>query len=619
MLLFGMASHKAYSISSSNSIEGLCSVSTSDCTPKVEVDFRSSSNFCPEPECVIRCNTGCYPCGTTTYIPRSQGDNIAREMCEWDRSIFKYAPDENYTSIALAVEYTQTFDECAIARKLFCTDCLTFTGSQVPNRNGNSELLADNFGLPTYFKGTLKIKPKISNYIIDVQAFWGLHEWLPGLFIRLNAPIVHTKWDLGLNECLVCDNLTSATAFSPNNLEYPPCYIAPGASTVNEEEIPVILYPPQSLRDALSGDVVAGDMRTPWNHGIFSFCPLDKTRIADVDISVGFSVVDTYWSNIALYAKVSMPWGTRPKGKFIFEPMVGNGHHWQLGGGIYGHINLLGDPCCSMETFGIYFEGYITHMFKTHQKRAFDFLDQGFMSRYMLLKEFTRDGVTYANNIINAIDFATRNCDVTVPINGDFAIKASWRSESWQFDLGYNIWGKSAEKVCIKTNCACPLDSRKFGFKGTEGVCALAYSIIDGAIGVAQPSLDVSLNATQFNATAFRGGTTDNPGPVINGTADLYLTALSNQTTGTLLIDPTIQQAQSSYNPILITCNDLDPNSAAQCAFITHKVFGNIGYLWFDSCWEPHLGIGGEVEFNQKCNYTPFRQWGVWLKGGLSY
>ena len=45
--------------------------------------------------------------------------------------------------------------------------------------------------------------------------------------------------------------------------------------------------------------------------------------------------------------------------------------------------------------------------------------------------------------------------------------------------------------------------------------------------------------------------------------------------------------------------------------------------MWPDECgWDPHVGVGGEVEFTGKrpdCQRIGVQQWGVWAKGGISF
>ncbi len=620
-----------------------CGVSSDHCqTPAIGIPCAAPQTFVNNPGCPLRCSTGGYSCGTSQFLPRSQGDNTAREMVEFNTFIYKYNVDQNYTWLAIAIEYTKTFRSCPIAQSLFCTNCLTFTGSQVPSRRNGSDVIADNFGLAPDFKGTLKIKPRIENYIIDVSFFLGLDEWLPGLFFKGNMPIVHSRWNLGLDECFPCDNLVTVTAQSVGSGQFPVCYMTQGTPLktgitvpgflfpdfTGAQGIPCVSTPPEllctgtpapNLRQALSGDFLFGDMQTFWNFGKFDFCARNRTRVADVDLMLGYNFLSTPWSNIAVYAKMVAPTGNRPKAKFVFEPIVGNGKFWEFGLGTAGHITLLGDPCYTYHTLNFYWEGNFVHFFTTHQRRSFDFIENGLLSRYLLLKEFEKDGITYKNNLINAINFATRNAKVSIDFQGDLSFMLEYRNDSWLADIGYNIWGRTAEKVCIATDCPCDIDRRKFGIKGTEGVCAREYTVLDDTFDMFVDA--TSLNSTQSNATMFQAGTVDNSllvPPSMPG--DIVVTALSRQVEGSPIVGPDVVLAANSNPPVLITCANLDPNSAALSSALTHKFFANLGYCWFDTCWEPHIGIGAEVEFDGKRPHKQsLNQWGVWIKTGLTF
>jgi hypothetical protein len=571
---------------------------------------------CCNTKCDILCSTGPYPCGTSVYIPRSQGDNTAREFAGWHPFIYKYNVDQNYTSVALITEFTKSRRPARIANSLFCSDCLTFSGSQFAGRVNGSEIIADNFGLSPFFQGSLKVNPKIENYILDFNLYFGLDEWLPGLFLRVNAPITHTKWNLGLDECSPCQTLLTSTncELLLTGTSVLPCPApACGNGGVVFPFSPSIIYP--SLRVALSGDYLFGDMRTPWQFGRFSFCAQETTKLADLDLMLGLNLWDSPWYNFALYFKGVLPTGSRVLSRTVFEPIAGNGHHYEAGIGFEGHVNLLGDPCSTYQTLGIYAEGNITHLFTAHQIRSFDFLRNGLLSRYLLLKEFASDNITYTGNEINAINYNTRNALVSIKVKGDLTVKLAYRNDSWTIDLGYNIYGQSAEEVCIKTDCPCDLDRRRFGIKGTTGVCAREYTVVDGTLGGLVISLP--LNATQSTATIFGPAPIDNPvlvPPTMPG--DVVVSAFSPQGPGTPV--STIIPAIASMPPVLIHCRDLDPNSATQRSILTHKIFTHIGYIWFDTCWEPFVGVGGEFEFMGK-KHNGLNQWGVWLKTGINF
>ncbi|MBA3752244.1 hypothetical protein H0X06_05655, partial [Candidatus Dependentiae bacterium] len=136
-----------------------------------------------------------YNQALTTFIPRGQGEDTARRLVGWQRRLYKCF-DENYTAHTSTFAYTRSFDTNCIAQKLFSTNRLTFAGSQSPTRT-TRDIIADYFGLPTDFHGTLAIKPRIENIIIDIDFYWGLDDIAQGFYLRVNTPITHTRWTLG--------------------------------------------------------------------------------------------------------------------------------------------------------------------------------------------------------------------------------------------------------------------------------------------------------------------------------------------------------------------------------------------------------------------------------------
>ena len=80
------------------------------------------------------------------------------------------------------------------------------------------------------------------------------------------------------------------------------------------------------------------------------------------------------------------------------------------------------------------------------------------------------------------------------------------------------------------------------------------------------------------------------------------------------------QIAYMSQNPELITTGDLDVNSATAPRQITHKFFTNLFYTWNESRFTPFVGFGGEIEWAiDTCNTFGVNQWGLLVKGGISF
>jgi hypothetical protein len=577
--------------------------------------------------CAVRCSTACFDCGVTTFIPRSTGANTARELVGWQSHLYKPYLIENYAALAFTGEYTRSFNHCDLARILFCTDCLTFAGSQATPRTNGTEIIADYFGLPTNFRGTLAIRPFIENYIVDINCYFGLDEILPGLYLRLHAPITHTRWSLGLDECLPCaDKFRGSDTF-------PTCYMFSDSTVTNPNPNPecVIhdaLHPlipfnenctTQSIRTALSGDFTFGDMQERWNFGRFDFCPRTKTGLADLDVILGLNLLQSDWAHFAIYTQFVIPTGDTPRAKFIFEPIVGNGGHPAFGAGISAHASLFSDHSRGGRNVGFYIEGNVVHFFKHDQRRSFDFKNNGLLSRYILLKEYDINN-KYLGRLINAINFATRNADVRIHYQADVTFKIAMGIGRWGLDLGYNIYARGKEEVCIKTECPCDIDLRRFAIKGTEGVCCINFAIENGMV-VPPSTGQKPVNASQPNATMF---TVEPPQQIsIAPDAENVCLAFNSKqvTTPTPVSDITVNNGfvVTDGTPVIISCNDLDPNSAAQCSMFTHKLFTHISYMWYDYCYSPHVGIGAEIEFAGKKIHNALTQWGVWIKGGITF
>ncbi|MDP3889345.1 MAG: hypothetical protein Q8Q25_02265, partial [bacterium] len=159
------------------------------------------------------------------FRARPQSANSARKVVGEVGHTHLYDMDEWYGTFWVAPEFTQSFRSDCISYCLFgddlscssnCDSTIRIQGSAIANRNPKS-WLADYFYLPDEFDGYLSFRPKISNFLVDLNLYLGLDEWVSGLYFRLYAPFVHTRWDLHFSEStpLLGTNVMSAGKFSP--------------------------------------------------------------------------------------------------------------------------------------------------------------------------------------------------------------------------------------------------------------------------------------------------------------------------------------------------------------------------------------------------------------------
>ena len=70
----------------------------------------------------------------------------------------------------------------------------------------------------------------------------------------------------------------------------------------------------------------------------------------------------------------------------MFDAVVGNGKHWELGGGLTAHYTFWRDDS-ENKTFGFYLDANITTLFKAREQRTFDLKGKP-NSRYLLAAQF---------------------------------------------------------------------------------------------------------------------------------------------------------------------------------------------------------------------------------------
>ena len=579
--------------------------------------------------CVLMISNGLYGFGPKALMGvRSQGLSAPRELAGWQQVIYRPDYDENYFAFAVAPEYSHTFRRDDIATYLFGCKSLIFSGSQVANR-GADDILADYFGLPSDFKSTVQFAPQIVNFVMDLDWYIGFDSWVPGLYAKIHVPIVHTKWDLKLDECVV----DAGTTFT----SYPAGYLA--ATPIEFSALTTGDTAPTNVKTALQGKATFGDMREPLKYGKV-FGRQNDTRVAELSASLGYNFFLDDRYHFGLAVRAAAPTGTVRESEFLFEPIAGNGHHWELGGAVTGHFGIW-QSSEEDQRLIMYLDANFSHLFESKQKRSFDLKNNGNGSRYMLLQKIASPSSglhigtapnnvvapnQYQGRLVPAINKTTLDAHISVDVQADVAIKLSYQRSNWEVDLGYNLWARSEEKIgerdCMENCYAVKGDAQLYGFTN-PGETAVA------------------LNATQSLATIHGGQavqagafSTLDPGnfnedfEYININADNI--AFASDTLGVSLNQLTAVDAarlgitqlsvRTSDPVILVTNSDINECSALLPKAISHKLFVYASYTpdVYDGL-VPYAGGGGFVEFaHPDCNNFAPAQWGIWLKVGIT-
>lgn len=609
-------------------------------------------------DCGSSCDTSCDNNGSnnvvTTLIPRSQSFNNVIKSAGLDPDgEFQDEMDCFNGNFSIALEYQQTFRnsrfaDCYFGPAVSCpaSDCddngaIVRVRGSLASPNGTTDLVADNFFLPRNFESTLSFSPSIKNINVHFQFYAGLDEWANGLYFRLYAPVTNSRWNLD-----VCENLVTE-----GTMGFQAGVIAPGAVAAGS------LF--QNFTSFARGNAltdITGITVQPLKNAKFSCDTLTETKLADLRAELGWNFCMNEDYHIGLYIEAAAPTGNKPCAEFLFSPIAGNGHFWELGGGLTAHYTFWRCEDADKQ-FDFFLDATVTHMFKRSECRTFDLVDKP-LSRYMIAEQLTTtvtglrassdDGTTFVtpNAQFNGVyapvaNFSTQEVDVSIAAQGEVTAKFVYTCSGFSWELGYDFYGRSCEDISFDCDCA-TFPASTWALRGDAQV----YGFAD--------TTAIALGATRSAANVFSlsGGGTPNNVAVDNSNNQVNNPIVAYPTTGLLPLGSAPADAagpiSTSNAAVFITLDDINFNGA-ETRLISNKIFTHFNYTWIDcEDWIPYVGIGASVEFgstghhNDCCDTTTTPTtptttvnscdddcdsclkctpsfWAVWIKGGLSF
>jgi len=385
--------------------------------------FAAPESICPVP---------------TAYSIRSQGQNEAREQAGLTGHTNIPSNHAIYGTLAATPALNRSFSPGHISVPLFGRDLQTgsligITGSKTENRN-SKDWLADYFFFPQTFNGAVTFEPRIQSVLMDFDFFLGMDAWASGLFLRLQTPIVWTKWEL--NPCPNNNN------FSINQL------FETFADLTHDTHTATAFFDHFCLESAPTTTVVTTQpLRAAKMCGD---CQQTKTGCAD--LGWNFLMDNDY--HLGIFARIVAPTGNRPQGKFFFEPIIGNGHRVELGGGFTSHLTLWRSQELERSFLDLTVHADITHMFKTHGTYVFDLCNKPF-SRYMIAGRIT--GANSVDLLAPVANLTRCAVQVSATTQADVVAMLTVAADAFDWNIGYNFWAIGCQTInpCTNTRSVC--------------------------------------------------------------------------------------------------------------------------------------------------------------------
>ncbi|HTM06160.1 MAG TPA: hypothetical protein VL201_02875 [Patescibacteria group bacterium] len=571
-----------------------------------------------------------------------------------------YGMESYYGDLDIRFKYGQSFRNSHINKALFgpalasgvtttpTTGCsggcdssnqIVISGSAVTGRNGIFEFRAEDFYLPRDYKSTLTFSPKRQYFQLDLEFHMSLDEWVEGLYFGIYGPFVHSRHDLNFEET----NITKGT------VGYAAGYFDTVAIAVGDLNASFAAYA-AGVSTIKTTTVKANTL----NNAKFSCEDHSRNEFGELRVELGYDFLLAEDYHLGVAFEFAAPTGHRPTGEFLFEPLATNGKHWEVGGRVSAHYTMWRSED-EEKHFDFIVDADFMHLLKGRQRRTFDLIGKP-LSRYMLAEKMQKNpgnlGTNQTGNPQPAFQFAgeytpvanisTLDVKTSVGVQADVVGMFNFTCKGLTWDLGYEFFGGSKEKVhgldggCNDSCEAATFAANTWALKGNASVYGYATAAVPNPTPLSATDSSATIFSSKIASSVVNNTGIDTPFPAVNlnGTP-VVVTPLNVNTTS----DPLVP-INTSATPVLIALTDLNIEGAAT-KVQSHKLFTHVGYTWVDrEDWVPFIGVGAEVEFGRShhgshgcpantttttstCSSssinTALSQWGVWLKGGVSF
>lgn len=477
---------------------------------------------------------------------RPQGQSVSPEYLAGFRNNRLHAKEDGWGGAIQAVLFGGRTTKSKDLDRYFLPFCkeAIISSDEAPAVGVIRDVFAEDFNIYTTgndFKSTVSFSPRQSTvgFLLHWrQAFWSNEECGRGFWASISSPLIHVKNSIGFTEVVETEGTLD----------------------------PAIPNAVANMTQAFK--------QTSWLYSRIDDCSQSKTRLADIEIKLGYEWLQHDPCHLESYVGIVIPTGNKPKAEFMFEPIVGNGKHFGvMWGSAYG-INIWQDSC-NDRNMRMEFAVHSQYLFKREQKRSFDLKGKPW-SRFLPVYASQEDALAALDadtndvtiNTTPGVNVFTRCVNVTPGYSINMTSALVFETCNFNAELGYNFYARRSE--CVKLADAFP--------------STIALTNITGA-GETNPIRDITGNVFLEDG-------------VIAGI--LPVTA-------------------ANYANSIIKESDLDLVSAATPCGISSTIYGSIGYDFESLCDYPAFAnLGGSYEF-ANTNNGMINRWTLWGKIGVSF
>ncbi len=312
------------------------------------------------------------------------------------------------------------------------------------------------------------------------------------------------------------------------------------------------------------GCMIAGLSQDTWEYGKILTDECRETGIADIEIKLGYNTFSCETCGLVSFATLVIPTGTKVRSRTIFDPIVGNNHHFGFSLGTSFAYDVW---CKGPYMVRMCLDNNTRYLFSNHQIRSFDLIGRPW-GRYMETYDSSEQASAAfrssdQNSGTSGINIFTQCVRVSPHLAGTYntaiCISRQGNCTSFLLEGGYNLFVRQGEVV---------------EFECSNQISRAALKAVNG----------------QGNTTIARNIKDNFPNSEF--TLEERYARVSN-------------------------C-DINIESASMPATISNTIYGAIGYRWEQEC-PLFIAGGGSYEFStSELNSAPDR-WLLWAKFGVTF
>lgn len=401
----------------------------------------------------VKSDTDKFVFGKTHFSARPQDQNVARKMMGVEDKIHLFGENDFYGVLSTASEFQTTFDSKKIGKYFSFvknSNSMTYDPMNTTDKCGKFDINSTTFG--TGASGVICFKPRIYNFIYDVDLWVGLDKILCGLWSRLMITLAYTNWNMRLS-----DTGENGDRFIPVN----------GAQ---------LKFPYENIFESFKGgsdvEVIAQNGGTTIIHAAsLKNGKIDgkrsETGVAGIHYDLGYDFISRENGHLGASIHVVFPTGNDVNDLYLFNSVLGT-NNWQLGMTLNGSYRLW-QNCDRSKELSLYFDAVATHLFKHRQKRLFGIKNFKPGSEYLIVADATESEDNPFIERFSNIVICEKKFGNTIML--DAALMLQYDTGCYSFGLGYNLWLRSKDKISSKSCKNCLATDKKYELQGDIDFC----------------------------------------------------------------------------------------------------------------------------------------------------